>query len=52
MTKADIVEKVSARLGLQKNQSADLVDHVIELMKSSPGKRGKDKDSRIRQFRC
>lgn len=35
MTKADIVEKVHEKIGLSKSESADFVDHVIELMKST-----------------
>ena len=35
MTKADIVEKVQAGIGLKKKESAEMVEAVFSIMKST-----------------
>ncbi|MBW2540360.1 MAG: HU family DNA-binding protein, partial [Deltaproteobacteria bacterium] len=35
LTKADIVEAVQSKLGLPKNQSTDIVESLLEIIKST-----------------
>ena len=52
MTKADIVENIYEKVGLSKEESARIVELVLELLKETLVEGERIQDFRVREFRC